>query len=119
MEKLTHQEEELMLIIWQQGKGFVKEFIEKMEEPRPPYTTVASIVKNLEKKGFVTSRMYGNTYEYTPVIEEMEYKTKFLSKVVKNYFENSYKEMVSFFAEKNKISAEELQEIIKIIEDKK
>lgn len=119
MEKLTHQEEELMLIIWQQGKGFVKEFIEKMEEPRPPYTTVASIVKNLEKKGYVASRMYGNTYEYTPSVDETEYKAKFISKVVKNYFENSYKEMVSFFAEKNKISAEELQEIIRIIEDKK
>lgn len=116
MEKLTHQEEELMLIIWQQGKGFVKEFIEKMEEPRPPYTTVASIVKNLEKKGYLASKMYGNTYEYTPVVEESEYKSKFLSRVVKNYFENSYKEMVSFFAEKNNISAEELQEIIKMID---
>ena len=116
MEKLTHQEEELMLIIWQQGKGFVKEFIEKMEEPRPPYTTVASIVKNLEKKGYLASKMYGNTYEYTPVVEESEYKAKFLSRVVKNYFENSYKEMVSFFAEKNNISAEELQEIIKMID---
>lgn len=116
MEKLTYQEEELMLIIWQQGKGFVKEFIEKMDEPHPPYTTVASIVKNLEKKGYLSSKMYGNTYEYTPIIDEMEYKTKFLSKVVKNYFENSYKEMVSFFAEKNNISTEELKDIIKMIE---
>ena len=116
MEKITYQEEELMLIIWQMGKGFVKEFIEKMDEPRPPYTTVASIVKNLEKKGYVSSRMYGNTYEYTPIIDETDYKARFLSKVVKNYFENSYKKMVSFFAEKNKISAEELQEIIQLID---
>lgn len=116
MEKLTFQEEELMLIIWQQKKGFVKDFIDKMDEPHPPYTTVASIVKNLEKKGYVSSKKYGNTYEYTSIITEGEYKAKFLSKVVKNYFENSYKEMVTFFAEKNKISAEELQEIIKMIE---
>ena len=117
MEKLTHQEEELMLIIWQQGKGFVKEFIDKMDEPHPPYTTVASIVKNLEKKGYVTSKMYGNTYEYIPVLDEMEYKKKFLSHVVKNYFENSYKDLVSFFAEEKKISTQELQEIIQLIEE--
>ena len=117
MQKLSQQEEELMLIIWQQEKGFIKEFIDKMEEPHPPYTTVASIVKNLEKKGYVTSKMYGNTYEYIPVLDEMEYKKKFLSHVVKNYFENSYKDLVSFFAEEKKISTQELQEIIQLIEE--
>ena len=118
MEKLTKQEEELMLIIFQQGKGFIKDFIQRMDEPQPPYTTVASIVKNLERKGYVTSKRYGNTYEYSPVMEESEYKSKFMSGVVQNYFENSYKDMVSFFAEKKKISAEELKEIIKLIEKK-
>ncbi|MDD2284879.1 MAG: BlaI/MecI/CopY family transcriptional regulator [Paludibacter sp.] len=118
MEKLTHQEEELMLIIFQQGKGFIKDFIEKMPEPRPPYTTVASIVKNLKRKGYLTSIAYGNTYEYSPAIEESEYKSKYLSGVVRNYFENSYKEMVSFFVEKQKISADELKEIIQLIEKK-
>lgn len=118
MEKLTYQEQEMMLIIFQQGKGFIKDFIEKMEEPRPPYTTVASIVKNLERKGYVKAKRYGNTYEYSPVMEESEYKSKFMSGVVQNYFENSYKEMVSFFVEKQKISAEELQEIIQLIEKK-
>ena len=118
MEKLTNQEEEMMLIIFQQGKGFIKDFIQLMDEPQPPYTTVASIVKNLERKGYVKGKRYGNTYEYSPVMEESEYKSKFMSSVVQNYFENSYKEMVSFFAEKQKISAEELQEIIKLIEKK-
>lgn len=118
MEKLTYQEQEMMLIIFQQGKGFIKDFIEKMEEPRPPYTTVASIVKNLERKGYVKAKRYGNTYEYSPVMEEGEYKSRFMSGVVQNYFENSYKEMVSFFVEKQKISAEELQEIIQLIEKK-
>lgn len=116
MIKLTHQEEELMRTIWQQEKGFIKDFIERMEEPRPPYTTVASIVKNLERKGYVKGKKYGNTFEYIPLIPENEYKTYFLSDVVENYFENSYKELVSFFAEKHKISAEELKEIIKLIE---
>ena len=118
MERLTNQEEEMMLIIFQQGKGFIKDFIQRMDEPQPPYTTVASIVKNLERKGYVKGKRYGNTYEYSPVMEESEYKSKFMSSVVQNYFENSYKEMVSFFAEKQKISAEELQEIIKLIEKK-
>ena len=118
MEKLTHQEEEIMLIIFQLRKGFIKDILEKMEEPRPPYTTVASIVKNLKRKGYIKAKPYGNTYEYSPVMEESEYKSKFLSGVVQNYFENSYKETVSFFVEKQKISAEELQEIIRLIEKK-
>lgn len=118
MEKLTNQEEEMLLIIFQQGRGFIKDFIQRMEEPTPPYTTVASIVKNLERKGFVKGKRYGNTYEYSPLMEESEFKSKFMSNVVQNYFENSYKEMVSFFVEKQKISAEELQEIIQLIEKK-
>ena len=116
MEKLTFQEEEIMLIVWRQREGVIKDFLNAMEEPRPPYTTVASIVKNLERKGYVVSKRYGNTYVYTPAMDENEYKNRFLSGVVRNYFKNSYKEMVTFFAEKQKISAGELQEIIQLIE---
>jgi len=118
MEKLTHQEEELLLIIYQQGKGFIRDFIELMPEPRPPYTTVASVVKNLERKGYVSARKYANSYQYRPTMEEGEYKSHSLSRVVSDYFGNSYKEMVSFFAEKQKISTDELQEIIRLIEKK-
>jgi len=118
MEKLTHQEEELMLVIFQHGKGFIRDFIQLMEEPKPPYTTVASIAKNLERKGYLKAKRYGNMYEYTPTMDENEYKAGFLSGVVRNYFENSYKEMVNFFVEKEKISAEELKEIIHLIEKK-
>ena len=89
-----------------------------MDEPTPPYTTVASIIKNLERKGYVKGTRYGNTYEYCAMVEESEYKSKFMTSVVQNYFDNSYKEMVSYFVEKQKISAEELQEIIKLIEKK-
>lgn len=116
MEKLTFQEEEVMLIIWQAQSGVIKDFINRMEEPRPPYTTVASIVKNLEHKGYVESKRHGNINEYVPKIEEIEYKAKFMSGVVRDYFENSYKEMVTFFARKEKISAKELKEIIALIE---
>ena len=103
-----------MLIIYQTKRGIIRDFIEKMEPPYPPYTTVASIVKNLQKKGYVESRRIGNVYEYEPAIDEKEFKAGLLSGVVKN----SYKGLVSFFAEKKNISAEELEEIIRLIEKK-
>lgn len=116
MEKLTFQEEEVMLIIWQQKEGVIKDFLNAMDAPRPPYTTIASVVKNLEKKGYVVAKRYGNINVYTPAVDESEYKSRFLSGVVNNYFASSYKEMVTFFARKQKISAEELQDIIRLIE---
>lgn len=116
MEKLTIQEEEVMRWIWQIGPCFVKDVLAKYADPKPPYTTLASIIKNLERKKYVKSKRYGNTYEYTPLIEEGEYKRTFMSHVVHNYFENSYKEMVSFFAKEQKISTDDLKEIIDMIE---
>lgn len=104
------------MYIWQSGPCFVKDVVAKYPDPKPPYTTVASIVKNLERKKYVKAKRYGNTYEYTPLIRESEYKRTFLSGVVRDYFENSYKEMVSFFAKDQKISADELKEIIRMIE---
>lgn len=118
MEKLTIQEQDAMLAIWKTGEGNVKLFMEAMTPPVPPYTTVASTIKNLEKKGYLISRMVGNAYLYAPAISEEAYKQKFMGGVVKDYFENSYKELVSFFAQKNKISADELREIIGLIEGK-
>lgn len=118
MKKLTLQEEEAMLIIWQTGDGIIKEYLDKYDDPKPPYTTLASIVKNLERKGFLSAKRFGNTYQYSPIVPEKEYKKRFLSAVVKDYFENSYKEMVSFFAKEEKISKEELEEIIRLIEKK-
>lgn len=116
MEKLTMQEEEVMIYIWELNHCFVKDIVAKYPKPAPPYTTVASIIKNLERKGYVQAKRVGNTYEYTPAIKESEYKRKFMSGVVRNYFENSYKEMVSFFAKDRKISTDELKEIIDMIE---
>ncbi|MDO4755548.1 MAG: BlaI/MecI/CopY family transcriptional regulator, partial [Parabacteroides sp.] len=86
MNKLTHQEEEVMLYIWELGDCFVKEIVAKFPEPQPPYTTVASIVNNLKHKGYVSAKRYGNTYMYTPVIKQSEYKRHFLGGVVRNYF---------------------------------
>ena len=110
MEKLTIQEEEAMIYIWELGSCFVKDIVAKYPQPAPPYTTVASIIKNLERKQYVTAARVGNTYQYTPAIRESEYKRTFMSGFVRNYFENSYKEMVSFFAKEQKISTKDLKD---------
>ena len=94
----------------------IKDIVAKYPKPAPPYTTVASIVKNLERKQYIRAARVGNTYQYTPLIRESEYKRTFMSGFVRNYFENSYKEMVSFFAKDQKISANDLKDIIDMIE---
>jgi BlaI family penicillinase repressor len=116
MEKLTHVEEQLMQAVWRTGEGQIKAFMENIGEASP-YTTVASTIKNLEKKGYLKSRLVGNAYLYKPAVSEDEYKRKFMGSVVKEYFDNSYLELVNFFVEQKKLSAKELKEIIKIIEN--
>ncbi len=119
MEKLTQQEEEVMQAIWMAGENNIKAFLEYLPEPRPPYTTLASTVKNLEKKKYVSSRLIGNNYQYKPLVKEQEYKRRLMQGFAQDYFNNSYKEMVNFFIEQKKLKPGELQELIKMIEDKK
>jgi BlaI family transcriptional regulator, penicillinase repressor len=119
MEKLTPQEEEAMRAVWDSGEGSVKSFLDRMPDPKPPYTTLASTIKNLERKGYLRSRLVGNVYLYESIIAEGEYKKNFLGNMVKSYFDNSYKELVNFFVDQKKLSAEELKEIIEMIEGKK
>ena len=119
MEKLSKQEEDAMLAVWQCGQGFIKDFLDAMAEPRPPYTTLASTIKNLERKGFLKSEKMGNSFRYAPAMDEQEYKKKFMSGFVSDYFQNSYKDLVTFFAKEKQISAGDLKEIIKLIENPK
>lgn len=116
MERLTRQEEDVMRWKWKLGPCFIKDVLAKFSDPKPPYTTVASVVKNLERKKYVKAKRYGNTYEYTPLIPLEEYKHDFMGLLVNHYYANSYKEMVSFFAKKQEISTDELKEIIDMIE---
>jgi len=118
MRKLTLQEEELMKVIWQYGEGSVKTFLQEFPDPKPPYTTIASTIKNLEKKGYVTSRMLGNTFIYSSTVTEESYKHNFMQGFIQNYFNNSYKEMVNFFVQQKKLKSKDLQDIIEMIEDK-
>jgi len=118
MEKLMPQEEKAMLAVWKTGEGNVKSFLENMDKPRIPYTTLASTIKNLEKKGFLKSRLVGNTYLYKPTITSEEYKSQFLNSLIRNYFGSSYKNLVSFFVENKKMSTKDLKEILAMIEKK-
>lgn len=103
-------------MLWHLGGGFIKDVLEQLPEPKPPYTTLASTVKNLERKGFVLGEKLGNSYRYTPLVKAEEYRKEFMRSFVGSYFRNSYKEVVSFFAKEQQISAEELKEIINMIE---
>jgi predicted transcriptional regulator len=119
-EKLTSQEEQAMRAVWKTGEGSVKTFLDNMDTyEKPPYTTVASTIKNLERKGYLASRLIGNVYLYKPIVKESDYKKSFLTDIVRQHFDNSYKDLVTFFAEQKKISPKDLQEIIDMIERKK
>ena len=119
MQKLTPQEEEAMQLVWQNKGGFVKDILDLIPEPKIPYTTLASTLKNLEKKKYLKSVKMGNSYRFEPIIEEDEYKKNFMGSFVSDYFKNSYKDLISFFAKDEKVSPEELKEIIEMIQKPK
>ena len=116
MQKLTIQEEEAMQIVWKIGKGFIKDFLDEYPEPKPPYTTLASIIKKLETKGYVKSVKYRTIYEYRPAISEKDYAKKYMSHFVRDYFRNSYKDLVASFVKQKKLSPNELRGILETIE---
>jgi len=119
MEKLTNKEEEIMQVLWKLEKAFVKDVVAQLPKPKPHYNTVSTVIRKMEDKGFVKHEAFGNTHRYIPSISKEDYRKKYFSTAISNYFENSYKNVVSFFAKEEKISVEELKEIIKIIENKK
>ncbi|KGO93776.1 BlaI/MecI/CopY family transcriptional regulator [Flavobacterium subsaxonicum] len=118
MQKLTNKEEEIMHILWKLEKAFVKDVLEEVKDDKPHYNTLSTIIRNLEEKGYVSHNAYGNTHQYYPIITKEEYRKGFMSNAIENYFGNSYKSMISFFAKEEKISAEELREILDMIEKK-
>lgn len=115
MKELTKAEEQIMQILWKLEKGFVKDILEHLPKPKPAYNTVSTIVRILEKKGFVSHTAYGKTHEYYPVLSKEEYTRKFLKRFVENYFSDSFKEMVSFFAKEKDMSISELEDTMKMI----
>ena len=119
MKKLTRKEEELMKILWQIKEGFVKDITENYHEPVPHYNTISSLVRLLEEKGYVDHKAYGNTHQYFPIISKQAYRKTFIKDVVKDYFDNSYKQTVSLFIEEENLSKDDLDELIELIKNKK
>jgi BlaI family transcriptional regulator, penicillinase repressor len=117
MKQLTRAEEEIMQILWDLERAFVKDIMVRLPEPRPAYNTVSTIVRILEKKGFIGYKAYGKTHEYYPLVDKPEYTQKYLQNFVKNYFSNSYKQMVSFFARKENLSISDMEEMQKLIQE--
>jgi BlaI family penicillinase repressor len=115
MKELTKAEEQIMQILWKLEQGFVKDILEHLPKPKPAYNTVSTIVRILEKKGFVSYKAYGKTHEYYPVLSKEEYTRSFLKRFVENYFSDSFQDMVSFFAKEKDISISELESMIKMI----
>jgi len=113
MKELTKAEEQIMQELWLLEKAFVKEIVDKLPEPKPAYNTVSTIIRILEKKGFVDHYAYGKTHQYFPLISKTEYTKSYFKNFLSGYFSNSFQEMVSFFAKEDKMSLSELEEIIK------
>lgn len=116
---LTRAEEEIMRILWQLKKAFVKDILAEMPEPKPAYNTVSTIVRILEKKEVVGYTAYGKTHEYFPLITEEEYKRHEMQQLMTNYFDNSLPNLVSFFVKDNDLKSKDLDEIMKLINDHK
>ncbi|MFT5617245.1 MAG: BlaI family penicillinase repressor [Arenicella sp.] len=119
MKELTKAEEKVMRVLWQLEKGLARDVLNKFEEPKPSYTTISTVIRVLEKKGFIGHKAYGNTYEYFPLITEEKYSSFALNQVMDSYFGGSLKKLVSFFAKKEDISLNELDEIARVIEKSK
>ena len=118
MQQLTNKEEEIMQILWKLEKAFVKDVLSEIDSDKPHYNTLSTIIRNLEEKGYVGHTAYGKTHQYYPLVSIEDYRNKFMNSAIKDYFNNSYKNVVSFFAKEEKISVEELKEIINLIEKK-
>lgn len=116
MEALTKREEEIMQVFWDKKKGFVKDIIAELPG-NPPYNTISSIVRILEKKGFLKFKQYGNTYEYSPKITKAKYRKQIFKSMMSNYFDNSYKKVVSHMVKENKLDEKDFEEMMKIIEE--
>lgn len=119
MNKLTTKEEEIMHVLWNLKKAFVKDVVSELPHPKPHYNTVSTVIRKMEDKGFIAHESFGNTHRYYPAISMETYRNRYFSNAIHHYFENSYKNVVSFFANEEKISVDELREIIELIEKKK
>ena len=117
MKELTKAEEQVMQILWRLEKAFVKDILEEMPDPKPAYNTVSTIVRILETKGFVDHKAYGKTHEYFPLVSKDKYKQFSLDNLMSGYFNGSFQNLVSFFAKKEKMDVNEIDQLLKQLEE--
>jgi BlaI family transcriptional regulator, penicillinase repressor len=115
--KLTKAEEQIMQILWEIEKGFVKDILDHFNDPKPAYTTVATFMKILEKKGFVSYKPFGNAHQFYPLISKEEYSAVHINSIFKKYFKNSIEDLVSFFTDYNKLSINDIDNAIKLLNE--
>ena len=118
MKELTRAEEQIMQVLWKVRKGFVRDILDRIPEPKPAYNTVSTIVRILEKKKIVGHRAYGKAHEYYPLITRKAYMKRYLNSFVRDYFSDSYASLASFFAREESLSLAELEEIKALMEEK-
>lgn len=119
MKELTKAEEQVMHILWNLERGFVKDIIEQFPEPKPAYNTVSTIVRILEKKEFVGYKAFGKTHQYFPLVPKEAYTKYTANRLVDNYFDGSFKNLVSFFVRDNDMTVKEMDQLMQIIESRK
>ena len=117
MTTLTKAEEQIMQILWDEKEGFVKDLLIRFPEPRPAYNTVSTIIRILEKKGFVDHRSFGKSHQYFPVISREQYRNERFSYLMKDYFNNSMQQVLSHFGKNSSLNMKEADEIIKLMEE--
>ncbi|MEM6801891.1 MAG: BlaI/MecI/CopY family transcriptional regulator [Bacteroidota bacterium] len=117
MEQLTKAEEKIMQILWELEEGFVKDIIAQMPPPPPPYTSVSTIVRILEEKGFVDHKSYGRSYQYFPKVSKEDYRKFSFRKLMSNYFEGSLESVVSYMVKEEELGKAELEELLKMIDE--
>ncbi|MBR4854807.1 MAG: BlaI/MecI/CopY family transcriptional regulator [Alistipes sp.] len=115
-QELTPAELEIMQILWTMGKGFVNDVIEHLSEPKPAYNTVSTVLRVLEKKGFVSYTAYGKSHEYYPLVDRDSYTSTFMTSVLDRFFGGSASRMVSFLSSNEALSLEETNEIIEMLQ---
>lgn len=118
MVRLTPKEEEVLGYFWSNGPLFVRELLELQSEPKPHYNTLSTIVRALEEKGYIGYKVYGNTHQYYALVSEDDYRKNSLKQVVTKYYDNSYTRVVSTLIEEEKLTVDELQDLIRQIKNK-
>ena len=116
---LTKAEERIMKILWKIEKGFIKDIQNEFPDPKPPYNSVSTIVRVLVKKDIISYKAYGTSYEYYPMITKNDYRKGQLNKLVKEYYNNSLKQVVNYFSESKNLDINEVDEVMKMLEELK